>query len=76
MPNLRTFMVLKILVGEKNAASPAPPGNNSSNYASMPFPSPPLPISKKMQVFFLESRMEKTVTQLMTTKNACDTLQC
>jgi hypothetical protein len=25
MPNLRTFMVLKILVGEKNAASPAPP---------------------------------------------------
>jgi hypothetical protein len=53
MPNLRTFMVLKILVGEKNAASPAPPGNNSSNYASMPFPSPPLPISKKNAgVFF------------------------
>ena len=45
MPNLRTFMVLKFLLGEKKLQAPPPSGNNSSNYASMPFPSPPLPVS-------------------------------
>ena len=57
MPNVRTFMVLKILLGEKKTASPAP-------------------LRQQLLQLRLYALPIAALAQLMTTKNACDALQC
>ena len=73
MPNVRTFMVLKILLGEKKTASPAP---LRQQLLQLRLYALPIAAFTGFNLHFFENRMEKTVAQLMTTKNACDALQC